>query len=171
MPVKILSMLVLLPFGVIADNNVHRIVIPQKKEEVPYQLPLIAMGYQKPQKPNAGIDARTIAGIDTNFNGVRDSAEITFYEMLLPSTQLVKGDYESLMKVASMFTPYEPVIPKSIYVDEIKCAYSQLPYYVKSRVNLSSIYDVMINNSKRKFSFEESVVLSGEHDLNLSCMP
>lgn len=168
MSIKALSLLLLLPFGVMASTNVHRMALP-KEESKPYELPLIKLGHIKPPRPNAGIDARTVAGVDVNFNGVRDSAEIAFYDMLLPSTQLMEGDYEAFLKVASMFTPFEPVIERSIYFDEINCAYNQLPYYVKSRVNLRSVYDIMINNSKRKFAFEESVVLPGDHDLNFSC--
>ncbi|MEZ8733864.1 hypothetical protein [Vibrio sp. 10N.239.312.D08] len=170
MSIRAISLFLLLPVEVMASTNVHRMSVPQEKEEVkPYELPLIELGYVKPPKPNAGIDARTVAGIDVNYNGVRDSAEIIFYEMLLPSKQLVVGDYEAFLDVASMFTPYEPAVERSIYFDEINCAYNKLPYYVKSRVSLRSLYDVMINNSKRKFAFEESVVLPSDHDLNFRC--
>ncbi|MDA0152224.1 hypothetical protein OH460_07920 [Vibrio sp. Makdt] len=132
-------------------------------------LPLIKFGVLKPQRPNGSIDSRTVEGIDENYNGVRDSAEREFYDLLLPSTRIKEGDFESFLSVASRLTAHEPVVERSIYQDLINCEYNNLPYYIQSRIPMSLLYEVMLNNSKRKIAFKESFVPAGQYNLKSDC--
>lgn len=133
------------------------------------ELPLIKYGVEKPPRPNGSVDSRTIEGIDENFNGVRDSAEREFYDLLLPSIRLQQGDFEEFLRVASLLTAHEPVVERSIYNDLINCEYSRLPYYIRSRIPTSLMFEVMLNNSKRKIAFKDSSVPSGHYYLNSDC--
>lgn len=153
----------------LASSGVKRYDVTEHHMEEDHRLPLVRLGVVKPPRPNASIDSRTIAGIDTNHNGVRDSAERELYDILKPTKLLQGGDFEEVLRLAMLITPHEPIQPRTIYHDEINCQYSKLPFYIRSRLSLHSLIDIMNNNSKRKFAFKESSVLAGEHDLIFTC--
>lgn len=154
----------------LASSGVKRYDVHEHHmEEEDHRLPLVRLGVEKPPRPNSSVDSRTISGIDTNFNGVRDSAERELYDLLKPTKRLKEGDFEEVLRLAALITPHEPIQPRSLYHDEINCQYNKLPFYIRSRLSLPSLIDIMINNSKRKFAFKESSVLAGDHELIFTC--
>ncbi len=158
----------LLNVGVV-KSAVLRYDSPVKEKEVDNRLPFVKYGIEKPERPNGSIDSRTIAGIDTNYNGVRDSAEIEIYDLLEYVEEMNKGDYEDTLRVASLITPIEPLKTRSMYPEVITCEYSKLPYYIRSRISEVDLYDIVLNNSKRKIAFRESLVPIEERSIHFSC--
>jgi hypothetical protein len=117
----------------------------------------LKIDYPLPQIPSVELDSKTVLGVDSNNNGVRDITEIIIYQGL----NLVVDDkkiYYKMLQFIDMIEPSsEEVIPNSKNKHKIYCSYKKLPLIVKKEFPLSLIYSFVLDTQKRKTIFYNSI--------------
>lgn len=121
----------------------------------------ITVASSLPAAPDATASKASVAGVDTNSNGVRDDVEITTAQVLFDGPGGISAaDYNQVLDIIKYIQPSETT--KTIDQRNFYCQYRALPEAVRSRLSMQMLINMVTDTRTRKQAYQsQSINTSG----------
>jgi hypothetical protein len=114
-----------------------------------------------PPAPDIQAAKSSIAGVDTNTNGVRDDIEILLAKATMHEAGAASSaDFSKLLDIVKLIQPSEAT--KTIDIKKFYCMYQSMPSSIKGKISASMLITLVTDTTKRKKMYaEQSINTSG----------
>lgn len=117
----------------------------------------------EPEVVDYEADLKTVIGVDSNNDGIRDSLYHLSWSLLILHPESTKADYVKVLTLMMYMHPKEPIVPNSIDMNEVYCDYLDLPQFIHAETeNFRNFYHLIIDSDRRQAAFAQSVIKQKE---------